>query len=90
MESSTTTPANACYTDNPVEHPSHYTRGGIECIEAIKASMCPADFCGYCKGNVLKYLWRWQDKGGLQDLKKARVYLNWMIETAEKYADGDG
>ena len=76
--------------DNAVEHPSHYTRGGIECIEAIKASMCAADFCGYCKGNVLKYLWRWQDKGGLQDLQKARVYLNWMIETAEQYADGNG
>ena len=52
--------------------------------------MCPADFCGYCKGNILKYLWRWEDKGGLQDLKKARVYLNWMIETAEAHADGDG
>ncbi len=89
MEYSTTTPANACSTDNAVEHPSHYTRGDIECIEAIKASMSAADFCGYCKGNVLKYLWRWQDKGGLQDLQKARVYLNWMIETAEQYADGN-
>lgn len=90
MEFSTTTPAKLCSTDDQVEHPRHYTRGGIECIEAIKASMCPADFCGYCKGNILKYLWRWEDKGGLQDLKKARVYLNWMIETAEAHADGNG
>lgn len=48
--------------------------------------MSPADFTGYCKGNVLKYLWRWEDKGGLMDLQKAQVYLTWMIETAQKYA----
>ena len=76
------------YSDE-VQHPEHYTRGGIECIEAIRASMEPADFMGYCKGNVMKYIWRWQDKGGLMDLQKARVYLNWMIETAEKHADAD-
>ena len=70
-----------------VEHPSHYTQGGIECIEAIKASMSPAGFVDYCKGNVLKYVWRWETKGGLQDLKKAQVYLGWMIEIAEKYAE---
>lgn len=73
--------------DNAVEHPSHYTHGGIECIEAIKASMSPGGFVDYCKGNVLKYIWRWETKGGLQDLQKAQVYLGWMIETAEKYAE---
>lgn len=73
--------------NDAVNHPNHYTKGGIECIEAIRASMSPADFCGYCKGNVLKYLWRWEDKGGLEDLKKARVYLGWMIETAEAHAE---
>lgn len=70
-----------------VNHPAHYKRGGIECIEAIKASMSLAGFVDYCKGNVIKYLFRWEDKGGLQDLKKANVYLGWMIETAEKYAE---
>lgn len=70
-----------------VHSPSHYTQGGIECIEAIKASMCPAGFTDYCKGNVMKYIWRWEAKGGLQDLQKAQVYLGWMIETAEKYAE---
>ena len=73
--------------EHEVNHPSHYTQGGIECIEAIKASMQPSDFVAYCKGNVMKYLWRWEDKGGLMDLCKARVYLNWMIETAEKHAE---
>ena len=73
-----------------VNHPSHYTQGGIECIEAIKSSMTQSGFVDYCKGNVIKYLFRWEYKGGLQDLKKAQVYLNWAVETAEKYADGNG
>ena len=67
-----------------VNHPNHYCQGGIECIKAIEASMPPDGFQDYCKGNVLKYIWRWRDKAGVEDLKKARVYLNWMIESAEK------
>ncbi len=67
-----------------VEHPTHYTQNGIECIEAIKASTTSDGFMDYCKGNVLKYIWRWRDKGGAEDLLKARVYLNWMIEEAKK------
>lgn len=67
-----------------VNHPSHYTQGGIECIKAIEASMPPDGFQDYCKGNVLKYVWRFRQKNGLEDLKKARVYLNWMIESVEK------
>ena len=67
-----------------VNHPSHYTHGGIECIAAIKASMLPDGFQDYCKGNVLKYVWRWRDKGGSEDLEKAKVYLGWMIESAKE------
>ena len=70
-------------TEN-VNHPSHYTQGGIECIAAIKASMAPDGFQDYCKGNVLKYVWRWRDKGGVEDLEKAKVYLEWMIESAKE------
>lgn len=71
-----------------VEHPAHYTQNGIECIEAIRASMSKDGFIDYCKGNVLKYIWRWRDKGGVQDLRKAQVYLGWMIEEAEKCQSG--
>lgn len=67
-----------------VMHPSHYTQGGIECIKAIEASMTPEEFQGYCKGNVMKYIWRFREKNGLEDLKKAQVYLGWMIESKEK------
>lgn len=71
-------------TIDNVNHPSHYTQGGIECIKAIEASMTPEEFQGYCKGNVIKYCWRFREKNGLEDLKKAQVYLGWMIESKEK------
>lgn len=62
-----------------VMKPAHYTRGGIECIDAIKSSMVLEAFCGYCKGNVEKYVWRYEAKGGVEDLQKASVYLTWLI-----------
>ena len=65
-----------------VNHPSHYCAGGVECIEGIKAALGDG-FVDYCQGNVLKYVWRWKHKGGVEDLKKAQVYLGWMIEAAE-------
>jgi hypothetical protein len=60
-------------------NPSHYKQGGIECIEAIKAATGDG-FIGYVWGNVLKYLWRWPKKGGVDDLKKARWYLDRLIK----------
>lgn len=70
-------------TNDAVQHPSHYTHGGIECIDAIRASMTADGFCDYCKGNIIKYIWRWRDKGGVEDLRKASVYLDWLINAAE-------
>lgn len=64
-----------------VNHPLHYTKGNVECIDAIRASMTPRAFAGYCKGNVMKYIFRYEEKGGVEDLGKARVYLDWLIET---------
>ena len=72
-----------------VHHPNHYCQGGIECIKAIEASMDSEGFQDYCKGNVLKYLWRWRDKAGIQDLEKAKVYLDWLIESAKKDMEAD-
>ena len=70
-------------TNDAVQHPSHYTQGGIECIDAIRASMTADGFCDYCKGNIIKYIWRWRDKGGVEDLRKASVYLDWLINAAD-------
>lgn len=39
---------------------------------------------GYCEGNVVKYVSRWQQKGGVEDLKKAQHYLSLLIEALEK------
>ena len=71
-------------TNGAVQHPSHYTHGDIECIEAIRASMTVDGFCGYCKGNIIKYIWRWRDKGGVEDLRKASVHLDWLINAADE------
>lgn len=65
-----------------VTKPAHYQRGGIETIEVIRAKLGPQGFGYYCEGNVLKYLTRWRDKNGLEDLRKAGVYLDWLIAEA--------
>ena len=63
-----------------VNHPAHYRQGDIEAIDAIRASMTPIEFEGYCKGQVLKYLWRYRYKGKpVEDLKKAEWYLQLLI-----------
>ena len=66
---------------NAASKPDHYTEGDIECIDAIEASMSPTEFQGYCKGNVIKYVWRYRMKGGKADLKKAQDYLQWLAES---------
>jgi hypothetical protein len=68
-----------------VDHPAHYTRGGIECIDAIEASMSAKEFRGYLKGNVLKYLWRYEDKWDPEeDLAKAGWYLKKLRKVVKK------
>lgn len=60
-------------------NPNHYKTGDVEAIEAIKASMTQEAFLGYLKGNVLKYVWRFEKKNRLEDLKKANWYLTRLI-----------
>ena len=67
-----------------VNNPNHYTSGGIECIDAMQASLPPEQFKGFLRGNVQKYCWRCDKKNGLEDLKKASWYLDKLIETIEK------
>lgn len=64
-----------------VAQPPHYNQGDIECIDAIRASMSADEFAGYCKGNVIKYTWRYRYKGGVTDLEKAIWYQKRLIET---------
>lgn len=67
---------------DPVNRPNHYV-GKIECIDYLRDKLTPEEFTGFCMGNVLKYSSRWRKKDGLQDLKKAKVYLEWAIENEE-------
>ena len=67
-----------------VNSPNHYTSGSIECIDAMQASLPPEQFKGFLRGNVQKYCWRCDKKNGVEDLKKARWYLDKLIETIEK------
>ena len=71
--------------NDPVNHPSHYTTGGIECIDAIEAALtCQTNpIRAWYTGQIFKYLWRWPMKNGLEDLKKAQFYLNKLIEKVE-------
>jgi hypothetical protein len=63
-----------------VNNPSHYTTGGIECIDAMQAMLSREEFIGYLRGNVFKYQWRYKHKNGIEDLKKAQWYANRLIE----------
>jgi len=74
-------PSDAPQESCPVENPDHYNTGSIEAIEAIKASMPSEQFFGYLKGNVMKYLWRYDYKEKpIEDLRKADWYLNRLID----------
>lgn len=71
-------------TSDPVNSPSHYASGDIECIDAIKASMTREAFLGYLKGNIQKYMWRYEKKvNPLEDVKKARWYMNKLVGELE-------
>ena len=59
---------------DPVHHPSHYTQGNIECIDAIEAALGHEGTADFCRGNVIKYAWRAASKGGAEDMRKAAWY----------------
>lgn len=62
---------------NIIEHPLHYTQG-IECWDYIVSHSM-----GYLEGNIIKYVTRYKDKNGAEDLRKAQAYLNKLIETVD-------
>lgn len=68
-------------TSDNINNPSHYTAGGIETLDYIKAKV--KDYPSYVAGNILKYVSRYEHKNGIEDLKKAQFYLNDLIEWME-------
>lgn len=63
-----------------VNHPSHYTAGKVECIDALEAATEGLEGIeAVCTANAIKYLWRWKKKNGHEDLRKARWYINKLL-----------
>ena len=75
-------PANSEH--DPVNHPDHYTQGGIECKDAIKAAVTGLEgYEAFLTGNAIKYLWRWKRKNGTEDLRKAVFWIDELIGEME-------
>ena len=73
---------------NVVDNPEHYIKGSLECIDWIREELTDEEYKGYLKGNVMKYLWRYEDKGKpVQDLCKAKKYIDFMIDHVERGKD---
>jgi len=66
-------------TTDAVNSPEHYW-GKVECIDAIEAALTPEEFRGFCKGNIIKYIFRERLKGGNESLQKGQWYLNRLLE----------
>ena len=68
-------------SSNSVNHPSHYNQGGMEVWDVIKAftsNLSGAE--AFYTGNAIKYILRWDKKNGIEDLEKAKVYIDKIIE----------
>lgn len=72
----------AIQSDDPVNHPSHYASGKIECIDAMEVATEGLNGIeAVCAGNAIKYIWRHQKKGKpIEDIEKAIWYLNHLLE----------
>ena len=67
-----------------VNHPNHYTHGGIECIDAMESAFGIEWVQHFCACNAFKYIFRFINKNGLEDIDKAAWYLNKFKELEEK------
>lgn len=68
-----------------IDNQPHYKNQGIEPIELMRKNFSKEEFAGFLQGNVLKYMLRYKDKNGLEDLKKAKTYLTWLIKEEERH-----
>ena len=68
-------------------NPSHYQKGKVECIDAIESATSGLQGIeAFCTGNAIKYLYRWKQKNGVEDLAKAKWYLEKLIQEVNKNA----
>lgn len=80
-----TEPENARMSKDNVNQPDHYTQGGVECIDAITAATVnKTGIEAVCVANVIKYLWRYEMKNGVEDVRKAQWYMNRLVAVMDK------
>ena len=71
--------------EDVVNHPNHYTQGRVECIDSLEsATINKRGIEAVCTANIIKYLWRYESKNGIEDVKKAQWYLQKLIKELEK------
>ncbi|MDN4609142.1 DUF3310 domain-containing protein [Sporosarcina highlanderae] len=70
------------YIDDPIR-PAHYLEGGIDVFKYGKANFSKEELRGYFKGNIIKYITRFNKKNGVEDLRKAERFLEELIELEE-------
>lgn len=72
-----------------VNHPQHYTQGGIECIDALKAATVgKRGIEAVCVANIIKYCWRYEEKNGIEDVRKAKFYIERLLKELEESQHG--
>lgn len=71
---------NTLYSSLSEKQEKRYKHGAIECIDALRSCLSEEEFRGFCKGNIIKYLWRSEYKGGKVDFSKARDYLDYLLK----------
>lgn len=70
--------------DDPINHPSHYTQGGIECLDAIESALGRDGFRAFLRGQIIKYTWRMELKGfPPADAAKAKFYTDKLVSVLE-------
>ena len=63
-----------------VKNQQHYTKQAVQPIEYMELTMSSEQYEGYLLGNVIKYVSRYRHKNGLEDLRKAEVYMGWLVD----------
>ena len=66
-----------------INKPPHYTKVNIETIDAIQSALGKEGFNAFCQGQIIKYVWRYPHKNGLEDLNKADWYLQRLIKVVQ-------
>lgn len=85
IKDETETPCATCEKPDMVNSPAHYKLDGldIESKDVLKSVLGVKGYVHWACGNAMKYIFRWEKKNGLEDLKKARKNLDFAIESLE-------